>query len=97
MLFQNELAFAKPLRWLLIASGIFCDSSHRYRILSPTPNVMLDPDNDATAELLTLVSVTCYLRFKALNNDPMFRRRCVGSAICRVNVSDNNVTQPTFY
>jgi hypothetical protein len=63
MLFQNELTFAKPVRWILIASGIFCDSSHRYRMLSSTPNVMLDTDNDATAELLTHVSVTYYLRF----------------------------------
>lgn len=54
---------------------------------------MLEPGNDATAELLTRVSVTFYLRSKALNNDPMFRRRCVGC----VNVSNSNGTQPTFY
>jgi hypothetical protein len=35
MLFQNELAFANPVRWLLIASVIFCDSPHRYGMLSP--------------------------------------------------------------
>lgn len=58
---------------------------------------MLEPDNDATVELLTRVSVTCYLRFKALKNDPMFHRRCVGDAVCRVGVSNSNVTQPAFY
>lgn len=35
---------------------------------------MLERDNGATAELLTRVSVTCYLRLKATNNDPMFHR-----------------------
>jgi len=58
---------------------------------------MLEPDNGANAELLTRVSVTCYLRLKAMNNDPMFHRSCVGSAVCHVNVSNSNVTQPTFY
>jgi hypothetical protein len=35
MLLQNELVLAKPVRWLLIASDILCDSPHRYRMLGP--------------------------------------------------------------
>ena len=35
ILFQNELAFAKPVRWLLIASDIFRGIPHRNRTLSP--------------------------------------------------------------
>jgi len=35
MLSQNELAFAKPVRWLPIASDIFRGSPHRNRMLSP--------------------------------------------------------------
>ena len=58
---------------------------------------MLESDNDTTAQLLTRVIVTCYLLFKAVNNDPMFRRRCVVSSVCRVNVSNSDATQPTFY
>jgi len=35
VLFQNELPFAKPVRWLLIASDIFRGSPQRNRMLSP--------------------------------------------------------------
>lgn len=47
---------------------------------------MLEPDKDVTVEMLTRVSVTCFLRLKAMNNDPMFHRRVVGYAVCRVNL-----------